>query len=185
MTEGLTIPTIPPPERLGTQLSWAMFSACRTYRYVLGREWPNDGAQSSEVLTWCMLNPSTADETELDPTLRRCAAFSRAWGYAGFYVINAYAYRATDPKDLPRDDGVLNAWAIGPHNDELIRFWSAGRDIVVGWGVGCHVDRAHFMGRALAGANRVDCLGTNKDGSPKHPLYIAASTQRQPWSAPP
>ena len=180
--------------RLGTQDAWAVFGSEETpkrpsggYRYVLGREWAMPPGVECRFLTWLMLNPSTADHSVLDPTLQRVSGFSHAWGYAGFYILNAYAWRATDPRDLPRLDGRPNARAIGMHNDEQIAFWTGDRDVVVGWGKHCYRDRVLAIHGILArpgGARRIDCLGTNKDGSPRHPLYLPAATERRPWSPP-
>ena len=72
----------------------ADISPCGRYRYSLWRKW-GPGAT-------CMfvgLNPSTADETADDPTIRRCMAFARDWGYGALCMANLFAYRATDPAD--------------------------------------------------------------------------------------
>lgn len=72
------------------------FSPCRTYRYSLVHEWDRDLPR----VAFIMLNPSTADENALDPTLRRCLGFARSWGYGSFEIGNVFAFRATDPKAM-------------------------------------------------------------------------------------
>ena len=77
-------------------LSEAVISQDERHRYSLTRRW-GDGPR---VCCWIMLNPSTADATTDDPTIRRCIGFTHAWGYDALTVVNLYAWRATDPADL-------------------------------------------------------------------------------------
>lgn len=185
----MILPRLPPEFpgdkiiRLGTDDSWAIFSTDQVYRYALCRTWPG-ASMPNKFVTWCMLNPSTADHEVLDPTLRRCEGFSKHWGYGGMYIVNAYAFRATDPKNLPRGrDKKLSAAAIGRHNDEQIAFWCSKRDVVLGWGANCDPDRANYLiSVAFRDATDVCALDINADGSPKHPLYISRdkSTVRYP-----
>lgn len=65
----------------------AEFSECRKYRYVLWRRWDWKG-YGNQVM-FIGLNPSTADETEDDPTIRRCIRFAKDWGYSGLLMMNA------------------------------------------------------------------------------------------------
>jgi hypothetical protein len=106
----------------------AVITADRRYRYNLWRTWD----RTLPVCGWVMLNPSTADETKLDPTLRRVLDYSRRWGYGGFVIRNLFAYRATDPCELlDADDPVgleNDAWLKGLTNEAGL--------IVVGWGTG-------------------------------------------------
>src|SRR5690606_14314462 len=79
-----------------TYQAGAEFSACGTYRYRLWRIWDTD----KPLLLWIMLNPSTADDKQLDPTCARCQKWAQTWGYGGFMVANVFALRSTDPKGL-------------------------------------------------------------------------------------
>lgn len=123
---------------------------------------------------WIMLNPSTADANLDDPTIRRCIGFSRGWGYGGIVVCNLFALRSTDP-------AVLNSHPspIGSDNDRWILTSLMGGPVIAGWGK-LHkklVYRSPIVVRMLIERNyAVYCLGTNKDGSPKHPLYLAENT---------
>jgi hypothetical protein len=74
----------------------AEFSDCGTYRYALWRTW---NALQPGVL-FVGLNPSTADATTDDPTIRRCIGFAKRWGYGGITMANVFAYRATDPREM-------------------------------------------------------------------------------------
>jgi len=73
----------------------ARFSPCSTWRYSLTRKW-----NALPLLGFIGLNPSTADETEDDPTIRRCIGFARDWGFGGIVMLNLFAYRSTDPRQL-------------------------------------------------------------------------------------
>lgn len=77
----------------------AAISPDGAYRYSLHREWRRSEDQPRWV-TFVMLNPSTADAVQDDPTIRRCIAFARALGGTGLAVANLYAFRATSPADL-------------------------------------------------------------------------------------
>ncbi|WP_368188730.1 DUF1643 domain-containing protein [Aeromonas sp. R7-3] len=76
----------------------AVFSPCRTYRYALSRVWATD----KPYALFIGLNPSTADETLDDPTIRRCIDFAKRRGYGGLVMANLFAYRATDPEVMKR-----------------------------------------------------------------------------------
>lgn len=112
------------------------------------------------------LNPSTADETQDDPTIRRCIAFAKAWGYAGLCMTNLFAFRATDPKDMR-----AAAEPIGPANDEHLRTLADGAGVIVAaWGAnGTHLGRDVAVRKMLPALH---CLALTKGGHPGHPLYL-------------
>jgi len=142
------------------------------YRYRLWRRW-GDGPAALFV----MLNPSTADDTRDDPTIRRCIGFARRWRFGGLEVVNLYALRATRPRDL-----LAAAAPVGPDNDDHLRDAAARAGaIVVAWGRHGRPDRAARVA-ALLGAARLQCLGVNQDRSPRHPLYVPAAARRRRWS---
>ncbi len=74
----------------------AKFDPSMNYRYSLAREWNSNAPRIGFV----MLNPSTADATSNDPTIRRCINFARFWGYGAIEVVNLFAYRASHPAQL-------------------------------------------------------------------------------------
>lgn len=150
--------------------STARFSPCRLYRYELWRKWA-DGP----YLQIIGLNPSTADETNDDPTIRRCIDFAKRWGFGSLCMTNAFAYRATKPEDMK-----AQAEPIGEDNDATIARLAAGAGMVLAaWGVhGDHIGRDETL---LAMLPALHCLGFTKDGHPKHPLYIRADTQPTPY----
>lgn len=160
----------------------ADFDAARIYRYALHRMWGSGSLAESRTLLWIMLNPSTADEVVLDPTLRRCERFTRTWQYEGFEVANLFAYRATDPAMLWRDD-LDGRDIVGPETDAYLRAAVSRADlIVVGWGRCPRAMSRIRAVQAILAEQALWCLGVNQDGSPRHPLYLAASTPLQPFS---
>ncbi len=156
----------------------AIISECGRYRYLLTRETNLLLAEKPGAL-FIMLNPSTADAALDDPTIRRCRAFATAWGCAGLAVANLYAYRATDPRELWRC-----ADPVGPENDRHLAALAAEHgDIVCAWSGHAKPERVAAVVGILQGAGaRLWCLGTNQDGSPKHPLYIKQNQPLIDWS---
>ena len=92
------------------------------YRYQLTRTW----SQANPLVNFVMLNPSTADATADDPTIRRCLGFARRWGCGAIVVINLYARIATDPRILWHDGN-----SVGQDNDGWIRETAAVSDFIV------------------------------------------------------
>jgi hypothetical protein len=145
------------------------------YRYLLSRRW-GLGAPALFV----MLNPSTADATDDDPTIRRCIGFARRWGAPAVEVVNLYALRATRPRDL-----FAHAAPVGPDNDDAIAGAAARAGaIVVAWGVhGARDPRRAARVLELLRGHPIACLGVNRGGEPRHPLYLPARARRRRWRA--
>lgn len=145
---------------------------------MLRRTWDVEGW----ALVVVMLNPSTADEDNDDPTIRRCITFAKREGYGGIVVINLYAYRATDPDDLKRW-----GWVEGPQNDVLIPHVlevqrRAGQPVLVAWGARAQAERvARFMQQAHD--LELVSLGVTRQGAPRHPLYVRGDAPMAPWPA--
>ena len=74
----------------------AVLSDDGKYRYQLDRKW----GPGEVMLTFVMLNPSTADANEDDPTIRRCVNFAKRELFHGIRVLNLYAYRTPSPAQL-------------------------------------------------------------------------------------
>jgi len=140
----------------------AIFSPCRKYRYVLWRQW-----DKGVSVVFIGLNPSTADETKDDPTIRRCIGYAKEWGYSGVFMLNIFAYRSTNPKDLR-----LVEEPIGSENDNYLKRYLSISLNVACWGIGgSHESRGQKV-IELLGRENLMCLGQTKDGHPKHPLYL-------------
>ena len=154
----------------------AVFSEDRRYRYRLYREWEK---RPGKPLLWVLLNPSTADETIDDPTIRRCIGFSTAWGYGSMWLGNIYAYRATDAAVMKR----LSAnEARGPHNySHLISMAAISEKTVCAWGAHRAPDAETLYDISVGHTRPLYCLGKTRDGSPRHPLYLSATTPLEPY----
>ena len=151
----------------------AIFSNDGRYRYRLTREWD----ASTTKMTFVMLNPSTADETVDDPTIRRCVSFAQRSAFGGIEVVNLYALRSTDPKVLRRAID-----PVGPDNDrQLAETFERATTIVVAWGAGAEPARVRQVKKLLGDRETVWCLGVTADGSPRHPLYLRSDAPLSPW----
>jgi len=134
-------------------------------------------------VTWVMLNPSTADALQDDPTIRRCVSFSKREGFGGLVVCNLFTVRATNPSGLLKMDP--DRWWDDRGSADLDGALVEGGPIIVGWG--SHKSTKTDVGadavKALKGLGRgrLQCLGTNKDGSPKHPLYLGSAVPLVGW----
>lgn len=158
--------------------SSAILSPCGLYRYRLTRTL--DGGKGR--LVWVMLNPSKADDEVDDPTIRRCIGFARSWDFASFDVVNLFAWRATDPVDVPLMQAPCPDVAVGPDNDRVIIEAVTGADkIIVAWGTGLpHVNgrrwtehRAkHVLAMLWIKGTTPVCLGLTSKGQPRHPLMV-------------
>lgn len=160
--------------------TYAWISDDGLYRYTLGRRWAPPSGPGPAVFV--MLNPSTADATLDDPTIRRCIGFAKALGCGGLHVVNLYAYRATKPADLWEA-----ADPIGPDNDNVLRetFAAAAREdrpVIAAWGANAAPLRAEFAGgMARSAGATLTALGATKDGAPRHPLYMPSTARPTPW----
>lgn len=155
----------------------AIISECEKYRYRLWRRWVTPPGQGQKMpVLWVMLNPSTADASIDDPTIRRCMAFSKAWGYDAMWVGNMYAIRSTDPGILAE---VSADEARGPDNHKHLDQMSQESALIVcAWGA----PGGHLMPYTLATPGGTWCLGRTKHGAPRHPLYIAGMTPLQEFA---
>ncbi len=152
----------------------ATISECRKYRYRLWRLW-------DETLPTCcfvMLNPSTADHLQDDPTIRRCIGFAKRFGCGRLDVVNLFAFRATNPREL-----LEVADPIGEGNSDAIADATRFAEIIVAaWGVNGTM-QAKIITSTLRDCRqgRVKCLGKTKHGHPRHPLYLSKGAQLEPY----
>lgn len=179
----------------------ARISADGKYRYLLEREWrlsqvgilgarwrmfgEKDGAGQElgepKACVFIMLNPSTADADKDDPTIRKCVKFAKAWKYDLLQVVNLFAYRATDPKKLL---AVTHAEdPVGHENQKVVeRVVKDAGVVVCAWGAhGSHLGQDQTMLGWIA-PRKAYCLGTTKDGHPRHPLYVRDDKLLEPFN---
>lgn len=149
----------------------ATFSEDRRFRYTLTRQWD----ESLPSVAFICLNPSTADQENDDPTIRRCIGFAKSWGKGGLLILNLYAYRATIPADMWRAQkrgidiiGGSRNWVSALQD----YFADAGCDLAIAaWGTGKQRGRGTEVARHWPG---LMCLAHCADKMPKHPLYLKA-----------
>jgi len=143
----------------------ANFSRDRQYRYLLERVWDDNG----KTVLFIMLNPSTADHKQDDPTIRRCMGFAQSLGFKRLIIANLFAYKATKPEDL-----VQAKDPVGKRNMEYLRKAYKRSDLVItAWGNPSVIKKLK-PNKQLRLINKwqTHALGHCKDGHPRHPLYL-------------
>ncbi|AYJ85746.1 DUF1643 domain-containing protein [Sphingomonas paeninsulae] len=184
----------------------AVLSHCGKYRYRLWREWRLGNSPHWDMFTdeagkpivdgageqwgepksclFIMLNPSTADAEQDDPTIRRCVAFAKAWGYDRMEVVNLFAWRATDPSEVLAM--TAKGDPIGRDNQRHVELALDDAGLVVcAWGAhGGHIGQDETMLGWIDGhwADPIPhALKVTKHGFPAHPLYLRADLKPSPY----
>lgn len=144
-----------------------IFSEDRRYRYTLWREWqPLFTRHQKEFVVFIGLNPSTADETKDDPTIRRCVGFAKKWSFDAFCMMNLFAYRARYPLVMKAQED-----PVGIENDKyLLQICSGASLVIAAWGAD-----GNFKNRdeeVIKSIQNMKCPGKTKDNFPRHPLFV-------------
>ncbi|MGB7251336.1 MAG: DUF1643 domain-containing protein [Phormidesmis sp.] len=156
----------------------AIFDPTGRYRYQLTRRWQTHGP----TVTFVMLNPSRADATCDDPTLRACVQFAQRWDYAALSVVNLFGYCTAYPSQLKE---AINP--IGPENDAyVLRSVAAAQRVVLAWGNwgGLYGRDRTILNLLSPYRSKLHCIQLNRSGHPRHPLYIKRDLPLQPFTAP-
>lgn len=149
------------------------------YRNLLTREWHSSPRRVNPrgVLLWVMLNPSTGDADNDDPTIRRCMTFAELWGFESIVIENAYNYRTSDPAELraagyPSSQNHLSEFLFPQieHADMICAAW--------GTNVQPHM---HFLLASILPEKKSYALGLTGNGYPVHPLYQPSKLTPTPW----
>lgn len=154
-------------------ISSAVFSECRKYRYALWRIW----TESKPLVMFIGLNPSTANEDFDDPTIRRVRNFAKRWGYGGVYMMNCFPYISTDPGSLMNNRNteieINDRWLreVGGKCDLIIFAWGSF-PVVKEFGRDKELNKMFPDAKALV---------INQDGSPRHPLYVKSDIDPVPF----
>ncbi|GAB6051886.1 DUF1643 domain-containing protein [Magnetospira thiophila] len=156
----------------------AVMSNCEQYRYRLTRKWGE-----GKTCGFVMLNPSTADSIEDDPTIRRCINYARSWGFGGLIVVNIFAYRATDPESMK---AAIDP--VGPDNKEHVQsvaklVSACGGPMVCAWGNnGTYKGQDKVVRQWFEEVGVVPmALAVTNCGQPRHPLYLKADLTPIPF----
>lgn len=148
----------------------AKFSKCGKYRYALWRTWD----ESKHHLLFIGLNPSTANATSDDPTIRRVKRFGLELGYGGVYMCNLFALISTDPNAL-----LTHPDPIGAMNDKYIsKLHSMTDKTIFAWG---SFPQAKERAKEITEKYDGYALKINADGSPAHPLYLKKDLKPIPY----
>lgn len=174
-----TIDLLDPPP------SGAVLSKCGRYRFLLWRRW-DDLLTPFWPMGFIMLNPSTADASIDDHTIRCCIRFAKREGCTAINVVNLFAWRATQPSEL---DDALNPVGIGNRLwlERILDVHAAWpTPLVAAWGASgpglITRDEAHYVtARARARGVELSCLGTTKDGHPRHPSRLPNDQPLEPF----
>lgn len=137
------------------------------YRYSLTRVWD----ASQPTITFVLLNPSTADAIDLDPTLRRCMNFASRDGFGSMILLNLYAYRTPSPAVM-----LAASDPVGPENDSVLA--NATGTVVAGWGTNASPARVAHVLKLLP---PLKALKITKSGHPQHPLYVKGDSALVDW----
>lgn len=161
----------------------AEVSECGRYRWWLRRSWSFWDAELGHikgkgVCSFVMLNPSTADAMQDDPTIRRCIGFARSWGFDTLTVRNLFAWRATNPSELLRADTPTG----GARGDLELLTACTANIVIAAWGAdvpfGRDAEALQLFSKNFSHVP-IYCLGKTKLGKPRHPLYVKGDTQPQ------
>lgn len=157
----------------------AVFDLERLYRYFLSIVWD----ASLPTLVAIMLNPSTADHLQNDPTVARICRRASLLGFGSVIILNAFAWRETDRLEM-----LKSADPVGELNDSyiletLLQAKAKGWTVMVGWGnEGGHMGRSARVARLLRLAEvQAVCVNLCANGEPGHPLYVAYDAPFRPW----
>lgn len=154
----------------------AIFSPCRTWRYTL---WRDVGDTALGTAAFIGLNPSTADEVQNDPTIRRCMGFTREWNYGRYVMLNLFGIRSTDPKLIGRVPD-----PIGPENDKhILRECRRAGIVIAAWGAfPLAASRGEdVLGMLYKAGIHVHALRLTSGGHPAHPLYLPKNLEPFKW----
>lgn len=146
-----------------TILKGAIFSDDGKYRYTLWRVWN----PLKDMLLYIGLNPSTANGLSNDPTVTRNIRRAYDNGFGGLFHGNLHGLISSNPSILLTDPV-----PVGELNDYYLKqMIEISKCQLCGWGsFGPVKKRAPIV---LAMCKEPYCLGFNKDGQPKHPLYVS------------
>lgn len=142
----------------------ALFSYDKKSRHVLWRNWNLDLPK----VMFIGLNPSTANETNDDQTIKRCIAFAKSWGFGGMIMMNLYSHVSTNPDDL-----ITSGENLEQTNEWLLERASKCEKVV--FACGAFKKHKQRLEQVLELFPERYCIDISKDGFPKHPCRLNGS----------
>lgn len=148
----------------------AIISNDKQYRYELRRIFDD----AKPIVCFVGLNPSKADAEQDDPTILKCIAYTKNWGYGGFIMVNLFAYRATNPKDLYSITD-----PIGRDNDKYLQnAFDEAEKVICCWGKSGNLNGKNA--EVLKVINKPYCLAKVKNGNPSSPIVQKSRFKTNP-----
>ncbi len=153
------------------EVSDAVFSDCKKYRYALIREWD----RNLPGIMFIGLNPSTADDTQNDPTINNVIKLAKHNGYGSIYMLNLFGIISSKPEVLrshPDPVGEQDFYfdIYRPYCDKVLFAWGAFKEAK---------ERAKIVSQRFPAPL---CIGINNGGSPKHPLFQKSTLKFTPYN---
>lgn len=151
----------------------AIISPCGTYRTRLDRLVLHTGGPTYAFFG---INPSTADATLDDSTVRKWTGFVNRWGGRRFIVGNVFSYRATDVKELDRANRAHIQVQAPDHWQDMHGIIAEADVLVPCWGRSQKVDRnlrpliGQLLDHLLTSGKPVKHFGLTDGGDPKHQI---------------
>lgn len=160
----------------------AIFSSCGLYRFLLTRKL-SDGPY--KPILFIMLNPSTADAVNNDPTIRRCIGFAKREKCTDLSIVNLYPIVSSNPAMLKYYSSTHFSEAF--ENKEYVQKELEAHTytgmVIAAWGA-YPVDKEHVAAVLGVPSFPIYCLGKTKSGAPRHPLYVPSAKPLEIYYAP-
>lgn len=148
----------------------ACLSECGRYRYWLSRIWN----ERKDIGAFVCINPSKATSLMSDTTLSNCNNLAVQWGWGGFYIVNLFAYMATNQTDMNSQ-----ADPTGPNNNQAILDISGiANHVVLAWGNDYKSRSAEVL--SLLSGKKLYCINKNSGGGYLHPSRIKPENYVEP-----
>lgn len=143
------------------------------YRYYYSKSW----GDKTNILTFIMFNPSTADINNDDATIKNCIKIAYHSGFEGIEVVNLFSLRSPNVSYLNKIAQIDEI-----QNDEnkayLEKVLANSKNIVFAWGshaLTCKKKnimdnrKEKAIGLSINQNNNLYCISINKNNSPAHP----------------
>ena len=136
--------------------------------YQLWRIWDDN----KPYLLYILLNPSFADSKNDDRTVSKLINFTKKFGYGGFYLGNLHSYVTPYPKILK--DKIIAKDKFNISHLKIMK--KKCEKVVFAWG-----NFGYLPQWLEVMIENPMCFKKNKNGSPKHPLYLSYTTKLIPF----